>query len=110
MVFCKNNERKIIMKNKNNICNYCNKEFLARNEKIIGTIASTLAVVMFVSLIEVFLANYRGESRIIIQPLATALNGFFWLLYAYARKDLFIAIPNVLALVMGIVTATVVFI
>ncbi|MBI2044363.1 hypothetical protein HYT24_03300 [Candidatus Pacearchaeota archaeon] len=86
------------------------QKFLARNEKIIGTVASTLAIIMFISLLEVLMSNYRGESRIVIQPLATSLNGFVWLLYAYARKDVFIAIPNVLALVMGIATAAVVFV
>ena len=56
--------------------------FLIRNEKIMGTMASTFAIVMFVSLIEILLSNYNGESRIIIQPLATAVNGLFWIFYA----------------------------
>ena len=84
-------------------------DFLVRNEKVIGTIASTFAIIMFISLIEVFLSNYRGESHIFIQPLATVGNGFFWLLYAYARRDWFIAIPNVLAIVLGAATAIVAF-
>lgn len=48
------------------------QETLKKNEKIIGSIASGLAVIMFISLIEVFNSNIRGDSKIFIQPLATA--------------------------------------
>ena len=84
--------------------------FLIRNEKIMGMMASTFAIVMFVSLIEILLSNYNGESRIIIQPLATAVNGLFWIFYAYPKKNLFIIIPNSLALILGIATAATLFI
>lgn len=83
--------------------------FLKRHEKVIGATASTLSIIMFVSLIEVFLSNYRGESHIFIQPLAASISGFVWLLYAYARKDWFIALPNIFALILGIATAMVAF-
>ncbi len=83
---------------------------LEKNQKTIGFVASILAIIMFVSLIEVLLSNMRGESRIIIQPLATALNGFVWTLYAYGRKDYFLLIPNVLALILGAATTLVIFI
>lgn len=79
--------------------------FLKRHEKKIGTIASALAIIMFVSLIEVFISNIQGKSDIFIQPLATAFNGFFWSLYAYGRKDWFLFGPNVLACVLGAATA-----
>jgi hypothetical protein len=78
---------------------------LRKNEKVIGSIASVLAIIMFVSLIEVLISNLKGESNIFIQPLATALNGIFWSLYAYGRKDYFLLIPNVLACVLGAATA-----
>jgi hypothetical protein len=84
--------------------------FLKKNEKIIGSIASVLAVIMFVSLIEVLLSNIKGNSNIFIQPLATAFNGFFWSLYAYGRKDWFLLIPNILACILGAITAVSVFI
>ena len=80
------------------------RNFCQRNEKTIGSIASVLAVIMFVALIEVFISNMRGQSNIIIQPLATSVNGFFWSLYAFGRKDWFLFFPNVLALVLGFVT------
>ena len=79
---------------------------LRKNEKIIGSIASFLSIIMFFSLIEIFISNIRGESRIFVQPLATAFNGLFWSLYAYGKKDWFLLIPNFLALILGIVTAT----
>ncbi len=82
---------------------------LKKNEKVIGGIASVLAIIMFTSLIEVFISNIRGESRIFVQPLATAFNGFFWSLYAYGRKDWFLLVPNLLALILGILTAMSVF-
>jgi hypothetical protein len=84
--------------------------FLQKNEKIIGTIASLLAIVMFLSLIEVLLSNVRGDSAIFIQPLATAFNGFFWSLYAYGRKDWFLLVPNVLACILGVITAGSIFV
>lgn len=86
------------------------QSFLGENQKTIGYIASPLAIIMFVSLIEVLLSNLRGDSRIIIQPFATALNGLVWTLYAYGRKDYFLLIPNVLAFVLGTLTTMVVFI
>lgn len=85
------------------------QETLKKNEKIIGTIASILAIIMFFSLIEILMSNLRGDSKIFIQPLATAFNGFFWSLYAYGRKDWFLLVPNVLALILGTITAVSVF-
>ncbi|HJY98604.1 MAG TPA: SemiSWEET family transporter [Patescibacteria group bacterium] len=82
---------------------------LKKNEKFIGVIASVFAIIMFTSLIEVFVSNIRGESRILIQPIATAFNGFFWSLYAYGRRDWFLLGPNLLALILGVLTAMSVF-
>ena len=78
---------------------------IKKHEKIIGAIASILAIIMFFSLIEILLSNLRGDSHIFIQPAATAFNGFFWSLYAYGRKDYFLLIPNILACVLGAITA-----
>lgn len=84
--------------------------FLRKNEKTIGSIASVLAIIMFFSLIEILISNIQGNSNIFIQPLATAFNGFFWSLYAYGRKDWFLLVPNILALILGTITAISVFI
>jgi hypothetical protein len=81
-----------------------------KNEKMIGAIASTLAVVMFFSLLEVFFSNLRGNSNIFIQPLATAFNGLFWTMYAYGRKDWFLVVPNFLAMILGTVTTVSAFV
>lgn len=81
------------------------KKYIKKHEKTIGFIAATLGVIMFISLIEVLISNIRGQSTIFIQPLATAVNGFFWSLYAFSIKDRFVLIPNLLALVLGIMTA-----
>ena len=78
---------------------------LKKHEKIIGGIASGLAIIMFVSLIEVLISNLRGTSHIFIQPIATALNGLFWSLYAFGKKDWFLLIPNVIGLILGSITA-----
>lgn len=86
------------------------QEKLKANEKIIGTIASILAIVMFFSLIEVLISNLNGTSKIFIQPIATAVNGIFWSLYAYGRKDYFLLIPNILAFAIGTLTAIAAFI
>lgn len=76
-----------------------------RNEKIIGTTASIVSILMALSLVEVLISNLSGSSKIFIQPLTVAGNGFIWCLYGYSRKDLFIIIPNILALFLGIITA-----
>ena len=76
-----------------------------KNEKIIGTIASLLAIIMFFSLIEILVSNIQGKSNIFIQPMATSFNGLFWSMYAYGRRDWFLLVPNLLALVLGAVTS-----
>ena len=82
---------------------------LKENEKVIGTFAAIFAVVMFVSLIEIFISNIQGKSRIFFQPLATVFNCLFWSLYAYCRKDWFIFIPNIFGLVLGVLTVLSIF-
>ena len=86
------------------------QDYLKKNEKIIGLIASFLAIFMFVSFVEVLISNIQGKSDIFIQPIATAFNGFFWTLYAYGRKDWFLLVPNILACILGVITAISAFI
>lgn len=86
------------------------QEKLKQHEKTIGTIASILAIVMFFSLIEILISNLNGQSKIFIQPLSTAINGVFWCLYAYGRNDYFLLIPNILAFILGTITAAVILI
>src|SRR3989338_3671990 len=75
----------LIWKPQNNLSTDMKNSFqatLRKHERIIGGIASLLSIIMFFSLIEIFISNIRGESRIFVQPLATAFNGLFWSLYA----------------------------
>ena len=85
------------------------RTFVKRHETNIGSIASVLAIVMFIALIEIALSNFRGESHIVIQPTMTALSGGVWSLYAYGRRDWFLLVPNVLALFLGSVTVIVAY-
>jgi hypothetical protein len=78
---------------------------LKKYEKIIGGVASLLAVIVSLSLVEVLTSNIRGESRIFFQPLATAVNCFFWCLYSYGKKDWFLLIPNSVGFILGVLTA-----
>ncbi|MGY6647877.1 SemiSWEET family transporter [Wenyingzhuangia sp. IMCC45574] len=84
--------------------------YLEEHQKTLGYIGTPLAIIMFVSLIEVLISNLKGESKIVIQPLFTALNGFIWVLYGYGRKDYFLLIPNAVAFVLGVITTAVIFI
>lgn len=83
---------------------------ILKNINTIGVIATSLAVIMFVALIEVFISNIKGESHIIIQPMMTALAGLIWTLYGYGKKDWFIMIPNITGLVLGVATTIAAFI
>ena len=85
------------------------RETLKNHEKIIGATGSVIAIIMYFSLIEVFISNIQGKSNIIIQPLATAINGSIWCLYAYSKKDWFLLAPNLLGLVLGAITVVSVF-
>ncbi len=81
------------------------QDFFKRNEKIIGCVASILAILMFFSLIEILISNIRGDSTILIQPLATSFNCLFWSMYGYGRKDWFVLVPNLLGFLLGTITA-----
>ena len=86
------------------------RQFGLRHEKTIGSVASVLAIIMFISLIEIAISNAMGRSEIVIQPAATFLSGGIWSLYAYARKDWFLLAPNALACVLGLVTVVTAFV
>ena len=77
---------------------------MKKYEKVIGVIAAIMATIMTLSSIEILISNLKGTSHIYIQPLAMALNGLAWSLYSYIKKDNFILIPNILALIVGILT------
>ena len=86
------------------------QKFCKNNEKIIGYSASILAIVMFITIIEILISNIKGESNIFIQPLATTINGFLWIMYGYSKKDWYIIIPNMVAFFFGFITTISAFI
>lgn len=69
----------------------------SKGVKIIGYIASVLAVVMYVSYIPQIQNNLAGLPCSPIQPLAAMFNCIMWTLYALLpkKKDLPIAIANI---------------
>jgi hypothetical protein len=72
------------------------REYLEKKESTIGLFGAALSVIMFVSLLEICLSNMRGETNIIIQPIATAINCLCWVLYGFSKRDNFIMLPNML--------------
>ena len=86
------------------------RTFLTNNLNIIGAIAALMAIVMVLASIEILISNLKGHSHVFIQPISMALNGLVWSLYAYAKKDNYIFIPNILSFIIGTVTAISAFI
>ena len=86
------------------------RSFIQKHEKQIGSVASIIAIVMFISIVEIALSNFRGESHIVIQPTATAVSGLLWSLYAYGHSDWFLLAPNIAALVLGTLTVVSAFV
>ncbi len=80
------------------------RAMIQKHEKALGTIGSVLAIIMFISLLEIAVSNFRGESDIIIQPTMVFFSGFVWSLYAYGRKDWYLFLPNALAVLLGALT------
>lgn len=58
--------------------------------KVLGTSGTIIAILMFVSLIEVARSNMSGDSNIFIQPLVTMINCTIWSTYAYMKKEWFL--------------------
>ncbi len=77
--------------------------FQARTS-LFGTLGAAMAVCMFVALIEVMLSNWRGDSQIWIQPLATLVNCAAWLGYGIGRQDWFVVTPQLFGIVLSVAT------
>ncbi|MFZ2150070.1 MAG: SemiSWEET family transporter [Minisyncoccia bacterium] len=78
--------------------------------KFLGTLGTTIAILMFVSLLEIARANIRGESHIFIQPIMVTINCFTWSLYAYLKKEKFVFWANFPGVLLGIITIITAFI
>ncbi|KJY55031.1 Uncharacterized protein JF76_14040 [Lactobacillus kullabergensis] len=73
---------------------------------ILGWIASITAIIMYVSYIPQIINNLHGVKGSPIQPLATAINTFLWVIYALFKKDrdIPLAACNAAGVVFGLIT------
>ena len=76
----------------------------------LGVIGTTLAIIMFVSLLEIARENLLGQSHIFIQPSVTTLNCIIWSIYAFRRKEKFVFWANIPGVFLGIITVITAFI
>lgn len=77
---------------------------------ILGAIGTTLAILMFVSLLEVARENLLGQSHIYIQPAVTTFNCMIWTAYGFRKKEKFVFWANVPGVFLGIFTVITAFI
>lgn len=78
--------------------------------KLLGTSGTILAILMFVSLVEIARSNMSGEANIFIQPLVTTINCMIWSTYAYLKKEWFLFWANVPGVFLGLFTSITAFI
>lgn len=81
--------------------NNMNKE---RAINYLGYIGTIIALLMFISLIEIARSNMLGNSHIFIQPLVTTLNCGIWSTYAFLKKERFVFYANAPGVFLGLVT------
>ncbi|WP_311407007.1 SemiSWEET family transporter [Liquorilactobacillus uvarum] len=55
--------------------------------RILGRVATILAVLMYVSYIPQIMSNLQGNYGNPIQPLVAAVNCTFWCVYAYFKRN-----------------------
>ena len=75
--------------------------------KIIGWIGTALSVAMYISYIPQIMNNLHGNKTIFIQPLAAAVNGTIWVLYALLKdkRDYPLAAANAPGIIFGLIAA-----
>ncbi|MBF0713640.1 hypothetical protein HZY83_02960 [Gemella sp. GH3] len=75
-----------------------------KNEKILGWIATTLSVLMYVAYIPQIANNLNGNKGDFIQPLVAAINCTLWVSYGLLKKnrDIPLAAANAPGIVFGI--------
>ena len=79
------------------------------NEKqirILGILASIMAVGMYVAYIPQIQANLAGHKGTPIQPLVACINGLLWVIYALFKKgrDWPVTISNAPGFILGGIT------
>lgn len=75
-----------------------------KNEKILGWIATTLSVLMYVAYIPQIANNLSGNKGDFIQPLVAAINCTLWVSYGLLKKnrDIPLAAANAPGIIFGI--------
>lgn len=72
-----------------------------RSIRILGWIATVMAIGMYVSYIPQIMNNLNGIKGSPIQPLVAALSCSLWVVYGFKRKDYPIAAANVPGIIFG---------
>lgn len=78
--------------------------------KILGYVGTIMALLMFISLIEIARKNIISNAHIFIQPFFVTLNCTTWSIYAYLRKDRFVFWANFPGIILAIITFITAFI
>lgn len=70
---------------------------------VIGWMATFMAVVMYISFIDLIRLNLSGHKGSVIQPAATVMNCVLWIAYAVSKpkKDWPIIVANVPGVLLG---------
>lgn len=55
--------------------------------RILGIVATVMAIAMYVSYIPQIIGNLKGDKSDYIQPLVAAINCSLWVLYGFKKKD-----------------------
>ncbi len=73
--------------------------------RMIGVLASTMAILMYVSYIPQIMDNLNGNKTYFLQPLMAAFNCMAWMAYAVCRekKDWPLAVANVPGIILGLI-------
>ncbi len=71
--------------------------------RILGIVASVMAVAMYVSYLPQIMANLNGQKGDYFQPLIAAINCSLWVLYGIKKKDKPILIANSPGVIFGII-------
>lgn len=83
---------------------------LNKSDRVIGIIASVLGTLASLSFIEVINSNINGNSNIYIQPIIIGINATFWSLHALIKRDWFLLIPNLIAIILATIATISAFI
>lgn len=74
--------------------------------RIIGIVASVMAVAMYVSYIPQIIGNVSGNKSDFIQPMVAAVNCSLWVVYGLKKKDRPITIANAPGVLFGLIACS----